>query len=424
MARRLTVTDGYAVINALAEEMMGSNASVTATDLSSFVSVGETILQSGLENVLNTLSLVASRDIIAVRPYRAKFRLIDALDSGLYSNRIRKISYYAKYALPTGASNTQLFPENLMDGADDGVHYDSSTPPVQMSVESQWLQQAPIPLQMWFGGSTEFQYAYTIYDKALKNAFRSPEEWTDFLNGFIVSCQNDIETEREAFSRLTVLNAIGGIMDLSANMPGSAVNMTTVCNTEWGTSYTTQDILEQHFGEMLGVFVSTVKTVSDMMENRSELYHYSPAKTVNGVSYYLPRQTKKPDQRMMMLSTFWNKAEATVMPAIFNDQYLKLDNFEKVDYWQNINEPYKVSITPAIPDTSDPTEQTVGTAVALDCVLGLLFDRDGILVDFHMDDIASSPYESRKKFRTYWATIARNAINDFSENMVLFYMAD
>lgn len=424
MARRLNVTDGYAFLNAMADEMFGVNATIQAIDESTFASVGETILASGIENVMNTLSLVASRDLIAIRPYKAKFRLIDMLDSGMYSNRVRKISYYSKYATPTGASNTQLFPENLAMDADNGVHYDTSTPPVQVSVESMWLQSTPVPLQVWFGGSIEWQYPYTLYENALKSAFRSPDEWTAFLNGFLVSCANDIESEKEAFSRLTVLNAIGGIYDLSADMPGSLVNMTTVFNATYGTSYTTTVILEQHLSELLAVFVATVKTTSDMLENRSIKYHWSPAKTVNGVSYYLPRQTKKDDQRMMMVSDFWNKAEAMVLPAIFNDQYLKLDNFEKVDYWQNINDPYAVSITPAIPDVNNPTAQTAGNAVSLTTVLGLLYDRDSIMVDFHLEDVASSPLEARKHYRTVWNTINKNPINDFTENMVLFYMAD
>ena len=126
MARRLNVTDGYALINAMADEMFGANATVTATDISTFASVGESILASGTENVINTLALVCSRDLVAIRPYKAKFRIINALDSGMFSNRVRKISYYAKYATPTGASNTQLFTENLAMDADNGVHYDTS----------------------------------------------------------------------------------------------------------------------------------------------------------------------------------------------------------------------------------------------------------------------------------------------------------
>ena len=424
MARRLNVTDGYAIINAMAAEMFGQNATIQAIDESSFASVGESVLQSGIENVIDTLSLVCSRDLIAIRPYKAKFRLINELDSGMFANRIRKISYYAKNAVPTGASNTQLFAENLGEGFDNGVHYDTSTPPVQQSVESMWLQSAPVVYQAWFGGGIEWQYPYTLYENALKSAFRSGEEWAKFLNGFLVSAANDIESEKEAFSRLTVLNMIAGVADLTADMPGSFVNLTTGFNAKFGTSYTTAVILQQHFAEFLAYFVATVKTISDKMENRSTLYHWSPTKTVNGVSYVLPRQTKKVDQRMMMISEFWNDAEALVLPQIFNDQYLKLDQFEKIDYWQNINDPTAIKVTPAIPDTSDPSAQISGSAVNLAKVLGVIYDRDAIMVDFHLEDVSSTPKEARKHYRTIWNTINKNPLNDFTENIVVLYMAD
>ena len=424
MARRLTVTDGYAIINAMAAEMLGENATIQAIDESTFASVGESVLQAGTENVINTLSLVCSRDLVAIRPYKAKFRLINALDSGMFSNRIRKISYYAKSAVPTGASNTQLFDENLMMGADNGVHFDSSTPPVQKSVESMWLQSTPVTYQAWFGGAIEWQYPYTLYENALKLAFRSPAEWTAFLNGFLVSVANDLETEKEAFSRLVVLNAIAGVIDMTADMPGSAVNLTAAYNAKYGTSYLTADLLTTYFTEFLAFFVATVKTVSDMMENRSTLYHWSPTKTVGGVSYYLPRQTKKEDQRMLMISKFWNDAEALVLPAIFNPQYLSIDNFEKIDYWQNINDPTAISVTPAIPDTSDPSAQIAGSAVTESYVLGVLYDRDAMMVDFHLEDVTSTPLEARKHYRTVWNTINKNPLWDPTENMVVFYMAD
>lgn len=426
MARRLTTTDGYAFINAMADEMFGANATIQAIDESTFASVGESVLQAGTENVINTLSLVSSRELIAIRPYQAKFRIINALDSGMFSNRIRKISYYAKNAVPTGASNTQLYGENLMMGADNGVHFDTSTPPVQMSVESMWLQSTPVTYQAWFGGGIEWQYPYTLYENALKIAFRSGDDFAQFLNGFLVSAANDIETEKEAFSRGVVLNALAGVANLTSDMPGSFVNLTTEFNNFYNPSpaYTTAELLSTHFSEFLAFFVARVKTDSDMMENRSTLYHWSPAKTVGGVSYVLPRQTRKEDQRLMMISKFWNNAEALVLPQIFNDQYLKIENFEKVDYWQNINDPTAISVTPAIPDTSDPSAQISGSAVSLSTVLGCLFDRDAMMVDFHLEDVSITPKEARKHYRTVWNTINKNPIWDPTENFIVYYMAD
>jgi len=420
MARRLTTTDGYAFINAMADEMLGKNATIQAIDESTFASVGESILQAGTENVINTLSLVASRNLIAIRPYKAKFRLMNALDSGMFSNRIRKISYYAKAATPTGASNTQLF-TNLAMGFDNGQNPSGGTP---QSTESMWLQSTPVTWQSWFGGGIEWQYPYTLYENALKLAFRNGAEFAEFLNGFLVSCANDIETEKEAFSRMVVLNAIAGVADLTASMPGSFVNLTSEFNTKFGTTYTTAQLKTTYLSEFLAFFVAFFKTTSDMLENRSIKYHWSPAKTVGGVSYVLPRQTKKADQRCMMIAKFWNDAEALVLPQIFNPQYLSIDSFEKVDYWQNINDPMAIDVTPAIPDVSAPAAQTVGARVQLSNVLGILYDRDAMMVDFHLESVESTPLEARKHYRTIWNTINKNPIWDATENFVVFYMAD
>lgn len=418
MSRLLTVKDGYSIINAIAAEMLGDNATVTAVDTSSFVSVGETLLAAGTENVMNTLSLVLNRTLVAIRPYKAKFSLFNSENNGMYSNRMRKISYYAKKAVPTGASNTDLY-TNLALGKDNGTNSGTAT-------ESMWLQSGPIACELNFGGSTEWQYPYTIYENQLKIAFSNEAEWVKFLNGYMTSVSNDLETEKEAFSRMTLLNYMAGIYDLgnATDMNGSAINMTKAYNDTFGTTYNTSDLLTTHFTEFLEFFVETVKTVSDMLTNRSTNYHLPFTKQIGADTYELPRHTPKANQKMLMVSRFWNAAEARVKPAIFNDQYLTIDNFEKVDYWQNINEPYALSVTPAIPDTTDPTEQTAGDAVALDTVLGVLFDEDALMVDFHLDSAVSSPVEARKHYRTVWNTINKNAINDFSENGILFYMED
>ena len=220
-------------------------------------------------------------------------------------------------------------------------------------------------------------------------------------------------------------------LDVSIEMEGrqrevGCITGDTEFNAEFNISpaYTTQELLTTHFREFLEFYISTVKNISDKLEDRTINYHWSPTKTVNGVSYVLPRQTAKSDQRMLAISKFWNDAEARVLPEIFNDKYLKLENFEKITFWQNSNEPFAVKGTPAIPDVNNPIAQVAGTAVDLPVVLSVIFDRDAIMVDFHLEDISSTNKEARKHYRTVWNTIQKNLINDFTENIVVLYMAD
>lgn len=72
MGKVLTVQDCHNLMNSLVKQATGQQ-SITVIDSSSFVSAGETILATGTENVINSLSLIIGRTLVAVRPYKAKF---------------------------------------------------------------------------------------------------------------------------------------------------------------------------------------------------------------------------------------------------------------------------------------------------------------------------------------------------------------
>lgn len=415
MGRVLTVKDAYSIVNLMVKEQTGQDASIQAVDSSSFVSVGETLLASGVEATLNTLALVLGRTFMAVRPYEAKLRIINTLNSGIYANRMRKISFYSREAVIDGASNTDL-KTNFATGYDNGSNSGAST-------ASMWEQNQPVPLEMNFGGSSEWQDVTTVYEKQLQAAFRSEAEFIDFVSGIMTEKGNDIESQKEAFNRITLLNFMAGVIEL--NQGSSVINLTAAFNAKFGTSYTTAQLQTTYLKEFLEFFVATVKTISDDLEYRSNKYHWSPTKTVGGVSYNLLRHTPKSRQKMVMYKPFWNDAEAMVLPEIFNDQYLNIDNFEGVQFWQNANDGAAINTLPAIPDTSDPTEQTAAAAaVVKDYVLGMIFDEDAIMVDYQMDEAAVTPKEARKHYHNIWWTFRKNAINDFTENAVIFIMED
>lgn len=415
MARSLTPRDCYALINLMVKEATGQDATIQAVDPSTFVSVGETILNTGYENTLNAISMVLGRTMMAVRPYKAKLYLINALNSGLYANRIRKISYYAREAEASGAFNTQLYTNHAM-GFDNGNNAGSST-------ASMWVQNQPVPLELNFAGSSTWQDSTTVYEWQLQQAFRDESSFGSFVAGILTEKGNDIESQKEAFNRITMLNFMAGIYDLNA-VTGGAINMTAAYNAKFGTNKLTADLLGTDFKDFLEFFVSTVRTISDTLTNRSKKYHWSPAKVIDGVSYVLLRHTPKNKQRFLLNAGFWRDAESRVMPEIFNEQYLDINNFEAIEFWQNEFEPTKISVTPAIPDISDPTEQTAGAAVTLSHVLGLIYDEDALMTDYQLDTVNTTPLEARKGYRNTWYTFRKNAINDFTENGVLLYMAD
>ena len=178
---------------------------------------------------------------------------------------------------------------------------------------------------------------------------------------------------------------------------------------------------------------ATIKEVSDYMTERTNKYHWSVPKTVGGETYHILRHTPKDRQKLVLYSPLFRKAEALVLPEIFNPGYLSIDNYEAVTFWQSdysdlddLNRP-AINVTPAIieTDSTDPAygTQIKGAAVALEYVVGFLFDSDAVLAEMQLDRVDSTPVEARMHYRNTWNTFAKNAISDPTENAVLFYMS-
>ena len=416
MARALTPKDAYALMNLLVKQATGQTA-IAVTDVSSFVSAGEKVLATGTENVINSLSLILNRTLVATRPYRARLDLMEQVDTGLYSSRIRKISYYAKDALPSGNFNTDLF-TNFKEGYTNGQNTQANP----NSTKSQWEQHPPVPLEMNFAGSSTWQDCATMYEDQLQAAFRGPEEFNRFVSGYLTEHANDIESQREAWNRMNLLNKIASVYDMTAVMPGSVINLTAAFNAKFSTSYTSADLRSTYLKEFLEFFVATVKTTSRMMEHRTAKYHWSPAKVVDGVSYTLLRHTPRDRQRMYLYSPMFIDAEAMVLPEIFNDQYLSIDGYQDVDYWQTPDAGASINVTPAVVNPTTGVQEA-GDPVST-YVVGMITDVDGLMTNFQAEISRSTPVEARKGYRNVWTTFLRNNMCDNTENAVIFIMED
>ena len=421
MARAMTPQDVHAVVNLIVKELSGQDGTIQTVNSSNFVSVGESIMSYPQENVYNALSIVMGRTLVAVRPYRAKLFSINAVNSGMYTSRLRKISYYDRGSVASGAFNTQLF-TNLAEGFDNGENPSGGTP---QSTKDQYEQHQTIPTEINFGGSSVFTFCLTWYEEQTKNAFRSEEEFARFWTGALTEYGNQIEHRKEAFNRMTMLNFMAGIYDLQSQGT-TAVNLTSAYNAKFNTSYTTAQLKTTYYKEFLEFFISEFKTYSKLMTYRTIKNHITPPKTdAAGNNLYIMRHTPYDRQKVLLYEPMFIDAEARVLPEIFHDGYLDVDRqYEGVMFWQNIEDPSAIDVTPAVPDFAGTGEQTAGTNVSLADVVGLLYDEDALMTDFQLERAATTPLEARKLYRNSWLHICRNAINDFTENAVLFYMAD
>lgn len=420
MARTLTPRDAHALVNLISAELTGQDASLTKVTTDNFVSVGETIMSYAQENVYNAISMVMLRTLVAARPTSEDLVILNALDTGMYSSRLRKISFLSKYALPSGAFNTQLY-TNLAAGFTNGQNKDSNGDP--QSTKSQWEQCPVIPIELNFGGSSVWDHGITWYKNQAKNAFRSEAEFNAFWAGALIENANDIRREKSSYRRAILLNFLAGMYDLQS-AGTKVINLTEEFNTKYGTNYTTAQLRTTYEKEFLQFFVSTFKKTSKQMEKESVNFHVDLPKTVNDVEYHLLRHTPKNRQRVILYEPMFIDAKANVLPEIFNPEMLNMDTqYEGVLWWQNENDPEGIYVEPSIPDFTNGSQKK-GNAVQLDHVIGVIFDEDAIMSNFQIDDVDTTVLESRKKFRNTWYTMARGGINDFTEKAVMFIMED
>lgn len=403
MANTLTPTDVYGIVNAMASEMYGQNNTLTAFNTSTFSTVGEAMLRTGYENTVNALSVVIGKTVIAARPYRGKFRIIMRVpqEFGLIT---RKISFYSGALEESTDFNTNINATQIVDGA---------------SIDP-WTITKTYPLEINFVGLKVTQKNYTVFRYQLKQAFQSEAQFGSFVAGLLTQIANDLEVDMDAENRLQVLNAIGATYNVGAAR--QKVDLVAAYNAFYGTSKTTADLLGTDFDSFMKFFVMRLKGDMELMSEYNSLFHIYPAKNDDGGNaLVLNRHTPPEARRLLLYMPRIRQAEATVFPSLFDSSYLRLENFEGVEYWQNPNVPEAVSVTPNQLDVV--TGQSVnGNAVVLDHVLGVLFDRDALVTSVHVEDVLTSPVNNKGSYYNVTYHYGKNYQLNQTENFVIYYL--
>ena len=423
--------DGYALMNAVMAQLTGQD-SFSVIDAQGFMDAGKIAMTYSTDEIFNALTIVGARLFTATRPYKAPLWLIDSISSGYFNNRIRKISYYSTWALPSGAFNTDLM-TNFADGYGNNASGENPA-----GTKDQYEQHPVHPLEMNFANSTVWQDCITRYEDQIKIAFSGEDEWARFWAGVLTEKGNDIEQRKEAHNRTTLLSRMaiaGAIGDANSAIKtlGTVVDLTAAYNTKFGTTYTGAQLRTTYLKEFLAFFISEFKVISNMMTKRSLYYHAAPKLTLSDGDHYILRHTPKSEQRFMMYTPIWEQAKAQVMPEIFNTEYLQPEQFESVDFWQTFSlsdsdkaaVDFKVTVPGWLEDMITSGQTTVDTPYefASDYVLGVLFDKDAVLTDFQFEAARTTYPEARKNYVNTWFDFGLGSVGDPSENFIVFVMS-
>lgn len=361
----------YELVNSVTAQAFG-NTDLTATDATGLVSLGNAVLDSATntEAFVNTLVQRIGRTIYHYRAYRNKLRGIILESDMEWGAILQKI-------------DVEL-PEAVEDDAYDLVDGQSIDP---------WIISKPKAKQKLFVGRNPFMFKITISRKLLKEAFLSESAMGAFISVVFGKVRNMIEASYEDLARTTIC---AGIAEGAVNR--NLIKLGTMYKAETGQTITAD--AAYHDNDFLAWTVGRINLFSDYLTDMSSRYNDGSIETF----------TPKEDQRLTVLAQFQRSLETVTQYQAFHDGYVKLNNYEVINFWQSAKNPDKIN-TKKVSD---------GTAFNHSHIVAVLHDRDFMGCYQMEEEVLTTPVNARGLYYNTFYHIMKNMFVDTSENFIAF----
>lgn len=388
MANSLLQNQVYTILNAINAQAK-TGGEIQAVDTSSFVTVAQTVLLSGYDNVFESISQVLSKTIFAHRPYEA---ILDILynDEIRWGNHVRKIS-----------------------PLDDEAKRDDRLPLTDGESIDPWIINKPKAVQTNFYGQEVYSRYITLFKDQLDTAFSNETEFARFIAMIMDNARDQLTQDDENLRRMTLSNFIAG---LTLCNPASVIHLLTEYNDMTGLSLTAQTVYQPaNYKAFIQWASARIMNVSDEMRQRGYRWH----KNMTGKN--IPRHTPRDYQKFIMFSPEYRRIENSALADTWHNEYVKgFDGFESVNFFQNPDEPNTVTVTPSI--ITDAGVYQKGAETTVENIVGMIFDRDAVGVTNVNEWAQATPVNPRGGYTNMFWHRTRRYFNDFTENAALFLL--
>ena len=396
----MTFNQVATILNAIQQQATGQTG-IVATNTSDFVSVANTVLQTGMDPVMNAINQVLTRTIFSVRPYSRKFGIIEVPQSA-YGNHVRKLSVADK---PVEDDAAFKWP----------AAYDAGqTPPLGdgQSVDPWELRKSEI-LQTNFYGKSVFMDHLSIFREQLEASFRGPNELGDFISMIMQNMTDKLEQNRENLARAVVANFIGGLIDEGDSY--RVVHLLSEYASASGITLTSQTMYQpSNFRPFIQWAFAKIMSVSEYMTERSQVFQT----VVNSMP--IMRHTPKDKQKLMLFAPAATQVTTMAMANTYHDELVRLGGYETVNFWQSIATPDSISVTPGRIGSNGAV--VTGSPVAQAGIFAVLFDEEALgysVIHSHSDP---SPYNPKGMYTNLFFREQLALWNDHSEKGVVFLL--
>ena len=396
----MTVFQAGTILQSLVKQATGQ-VTIAASTPGEFVSVAQTALKTGYDPILNAMSQMWGRTIFSIRPYSRKFSGLE-MSMERWGNAVRKLSIAdkpieddARFTWPVGYDANQVPP--LGDGK---------------SVDMYALNKPDI-LQVNFYGQSVYENSYTIFKDQMDVAFTNAEEFMRF-NSLVTGNRSDkLEQYRENIARGILANYIGSL--LAEKQTARVVHLLTEYNAETGLQLTAQNVYQpENFSSFMQWAYARIATISRMMTERSEMYQ-----TVINEKHVM-RHTPANKQKVYLYAKAMDQFDAMVKANTFHDNYLKFTDYEGVNFWQSIETPDSINVTPVY--TSTTGLATTGEKVEQAGIFGVIFDEEALGYAQVNNWAAVTPFNAKGGYWNTYDHVNFRAIMDMSEKGVLLLL--
>lgn len=276
----------------------------------------------------------------------------------------------------------------------------------------------PKALETVFVGSDIWSDHYTTFRDQLSDAFHGPQEFGAFMAGVITHFSNMFEQRLEEMSRAAITNFIAGKKAIEDNdgATDQVIHLLTEYNALTGLSLDAQSVRQPENWKPFNQWLyARIADITEKFTERSQLFQQK----IGGAR--LMRHTPLEDQKVYMLNEYLNSMRAEILADTYHESFLTYSDVEGVGYWQAIDSPDQISVTPVYQDSSGKfvDSATGSQPVTLSDVIGVIFDRDALGLNVYEDNVYTTPFNAAGEYYNTFRNTKVRYFNDFTEKGVV-----
>lgn len=379
----MKVTQIKDLVNSSLKEVNGSSE-LLKEDLSNVVDIGKEILNNDdIDNFVKKLVDRVGKTVFNSRVYQGSAPSV-LMDAWEYGSVVEKIDS----DLPNVEQNDSW---NLQDGQsyDQDIFY-------QPKVSAKF-----------FNSKLTFDIPMSFTKMQVESAFSSPTELNSFLSMLMTKVQNAMTVNLDNLIMKTINNFTASVINAKKGM--QVVNLLDMYNKNAPTKTTVDNALTSP--DFIKFANLTINTYRDRLTKMSTLFNAAA----------LNKFTPADNQHLVILSDLASASKVYLESDTYNQDNVKITNYDTVPYWQGSGTTYDFNDTSKIDVAIKDGAQT--KEVVQNGILGVLFDTSALGVSCQ-NPRTTTAVNARAEFYTNFNKYDAMYYNDLNENFVVFMIAD